>query len=142
MTDENLNVMIGGGGIGKRNSPMQARLRNGKPQCQGLAYRRIGRFGEWGQCSRAGTTLAEATEDARGSEAGKRYYFCGTHAPLSKSLREESSRERYRLESEKNQRKWARGDAVNEILKALRARDFDAVMEAFSRHEANMDASG
>ena len=142
MTDntEELNVLTGGGGIGYRDRPMTARLQNGKPQCQGEA-RKIGRFGEWGQCVRGGTYLEHATDKMRGAEPDKLYYFCASHAPSKVAKRDAATNARWEQQKAADKRKWNRIDATQDIIKALRAGDMEAAMAAFARHEANMDPS-
>ena len=138
---EELNVLIGGGGIGYRDRPMTARLQNGKPQCQGESYRKIGRYGEWGQCVRGGTYLEHATERMRGAEPDKLYYFCASHAPSKVAERNAATDKRAAQTNAAWNRKWARDAAKNEIIEALRAGDMEAALAAFARHEANMDPS-
>lgn len=143
MTDnsEELNVLIGSSGAGNRDRIMTARLQNGKPQCQGEAYRKVGRFGGWGQCVRGGTYLEHATDEMRGAESDKLYYFCASHAPSKVAERNIARNGRWDQQEAANKRKWNRHDATQDILKALRAGDMEAAMAAFARHEANVDPS-
>lgn len=137
MTEE-LNVLgrTKSGMRGGRHSP---RLHDGRPQCQGEAYQKVGRFGEWMQCSRAGKVLAEAPERAPGREDGKLYYFCQQHSPEGIAARKAKSDQRWSEHKASDKRKWARDDAVREILAALKVDDIESARAAYRKYEENED---